>query len=208
MTNMPTRHLISWADHEAAGINITQYKQDFLQRTGIPPTHAQIREFIQSHTRPFFGGNSLKADIPQKPQKEEYRPSQKPHHSTSGSHIFKNPINVYCGYKRELYPAYELLGPNLPEAPNKVYIEWGNGKKELVDEAAVVRGELPMRSRKRTDRYEPVVEKEEKSGKKRVMHDATKNRFRPISKDEAALDDDCSGSGESYNIFESDSDES
>jgi hypothetical protein len=188
------------------------------------PTHAQVRAFIHTYTKPFFRSSTAAATsaaASSNPTKQEETSCdnsslhQSKHHQHHNG-LYRNPIHVHCGYKRELYPAYELLGPTIPEIPNKAYIEWGNGIKEYVDEVDVVRGELPVRSRKKTDRYEPVEKfaaaandnntavevngGKEKKRKRDMTHDDM--HFKPIQSDSSSDEEEsCT------NIFESDGDE-
>lgn len=191
---MPTAHNISWAAHEKAGINITQYKRDVYDMTGVHPTRDQIRQFILSHTESFFGPNVGNTNKEQPAQDyatkeelsgiQESKPSSYPTHPhTTG--IIRNPIHVQSGYKRELYPAYELVSPAIGTKPGRVFVEWGaSGRKEWVDELDVVRGELPSRRRTKTNRYEPF---EDKKRDKILAED--ERYFVPIRSDGESDDD-------------------
>ena len=200
---MPTTHRISWADHEKAGINISQYKEDVFQMTGIHPTHDQIRQFIHSHTKSFFTAAYYTKN--EESDHDGHHTVSKPRSSshTISSSALKNPIHVHSGFKRELYPAFELIGPSIPEKSGQVYIEWGaSGLKEWVNEYDVLREELPSRRRKKTRRYEPPeVEEGEKTTTRGENKYNDNTHFIPIRNDREVDSDD-----ESFNMFDSDYD--
>ena len=191
---MPTTHKISWATHQEAGINIIQYQKDVCDKTGIPPTNDQIQQFIMSHYQDYFEKQRQQEEGQSEPQLQVQQNQSK---SSEGivkrnpSSLIRNPIHVRCGYKRELHPAFELIGSNNDQIiKGKCHIEWGcNGKKAYVDEVDVVRGELPSRSRTRTDRYEPSEENDDKKPRSKKKLDKEKTHFKPIHNANVPLDD-------------------
>lgn len=177
--HMPTTHKIPWRIHESAGVNIRQYQTDVLDKTGVAPTHEQVQQFISSHYNDFFNRKS---------RSDSENSNSRPNHS-----IQKIPINVRCGYKRELHPAYELLGQSIKEREGHAYVEWGtSGLKEYVPKFDIVR-ELPSRSRTKTNRYEPPDEDGDGDKKPRAKRKSPIHRedthFLPIKNGLGSVDE-------------------
>jgi hypothetical protein len=195
---MPTTHKISWATHEAAGININQYKKDVFDKTGVQPTHEQVQQFILSHYTDFF--DEEKKEKKTNKKNNEQNDHSKPRSNSSDSgHVYKNPIRVRCGYKRMEHEAFELIGPGIHTKEGQVYVEWAiSGLKEYVPEVDVVRGELPSRSRTKTNRYEPPDEDDSNRkprAKKKLPLPTSDTHFLPIKdghQDPDKLFDECS----------------
>ncbi|KAL7485133.1 hypothetical protein ACHAW6_010738 [Cyclotella cf. meneghiniana] len=150
--NMPTIHYITLSDAEKAGIPLTlmeqRYAREIVEETGIPPTRDQILEYIQKK----LPGECLSENV-----------SHEKKGSVCSSLLSKNPIFVKNGNKQELHDAWELIGPDVEKRSGYVWIEWGiSGLKEFVLESDVVRGELPSRTRRKTDRYADGNEEENK----------------------------------------------
>ncbi|KAL3788305.1 hypothetical protein HJC23_002879 [Cyclotella cryptica] len=150
---MPTIHYVQLSEIEKAGIEMTpmenRYAREIIQETGIPPTRDQIHDYIE------------------KSQLDEWVPTNVPREmkcSSSAPSIFlKKPIFVKNGNKQELHDAWELIGPDVEKRRGYVWIEWGiSGLKEFVLESDVVRGGLPSRTRKKTDRYMDRKEEDKK----------------------------------------------